>query len=148
MKTRHGNAGISTIEMVVVISLFGVVLLSLAGLHLVALSAGTAAETSSVAANLARARMEELLALPPEKIKEQNHAEASRQVPAQGGRVYTVRTTVEAPDPTRLDLTVTVSWQVTYAGACSAAPGTNCPGTAVTSSRTLQTRVHTFPAQP
>ncbi len=128
-------------------ALFGFVLVSLVGLHLVALSAGTAAETSSIAANLARARMEELLGLPPEKLKEQNHAEMRRQVPADGGRVYTVRTTIEPPGPARLDITVTVTWQLTHAGACAAGPGADCVGTPVTYSRTLQTRVQA-PAPP
>ena len=139
--------GFTTIEMVIVISLFGIVLVSLVGMHLVALSAGTGAETSTIAANLARARMEELLALPPEKLRGHDNVEMRRQVPADGGRVYTVRTTVEAPDPARLDLTVTVTWQLTYAGACTSGSNTSCAGTPVTYSRTLQTRVQA-PAQP
>jgi Tfp pilus assembly protein PilV len=147
MKTRQRSDGFTTIETVIVIALFGIVLISLVGLHLVALSAGTAAETSTIAANLARARMEELLALPPDTLKDQNNAEARRQIPADGGRTYTVHTTVESPDPARLDLTVTVTWQLARAGACAAGPGTNCAGNPVTYSRTLQTRV-AAPVQP
>lgn len=147
MRTPSQASGFTTIEMVIVMSLFGVVLVSLVGLHLVALSAGTAAETSSIAANLARARMEELLALPPEKLKGQNKVNVRRQIPADGGRVYTVHTTVAPPDPARLDLTVTVTWQFAHAGACAAGPGPNCAGTPVTYSRMLQTRV-LAPAQP
>ncbi len=147
MRTPSRASGLTTIEMVIVISLFGIVLVSLVGLHLVALSAGTAAETSTIAANLARARMEQLLAFPSEKLKEQNNAEMRWQVPADGGRVYTVHTTVEAPDPARLDLIVTVTWQLAYAGGCAAGPDTNCAATPVTYSRTLQTRVQA-PAQP
>ncbi len=147
MKTRQRSDGFTTIETVIVIALFGIVLVSLVGLHLVALSAGTAAETSTIAANLARARMEELLALPPDTLKDQNNTEAHRQIPAEGGRAYTVHTTVEAPDPARLDLTVTVTWQLARAGACAAGPGANCAGNPVTYSRTLQTRV-AAPVQP
>ena len=86
MKTRHQVLGLTTIEMVIVLSLFAFVLVSLVGLHLVALSAGTTAETSSIAVNLARARMEELLALPPDKLTEQNDTEKRVEFP-RGGRV-------------------------------------------------------------
>jgi len=147
MKTGHRSEGFTTIETVIVIALFGIVLVSLVGLHLVALSAGTAAETSTIAANLARARMEELLALPPDTLKDQNNAEARRQIPAEGGRAYTVHTTVEAPDRARLDVTVTVTWQLAHAGPCAGGPGANCAGNPVTYSRTLQTRV-AAPVQP
>ena len=139
MKEWRGSSGLTTIEMVIVMSLFGVVLVSLGGLHLVALSAGTSAETSSIAANLARARMEELLALPPEKLKEQNDSERRLQVPPVTGRVYHVYATVVAPDPARRDITVTVTWQLGAAAACA---GSDCAGTQVTRARTLQTRVY------
>ena len=49
MRERHKVSGFTTIEMVIVLSLFGFVLVSLVGLHLVAISTGTAAETSSIA---------------------------------------------------------------------------------------------------
>lgn len=101
MKKLHGASAFTTIEMVIVLALFGFVLVSLVGLHLVALSAGAAAETSSVAANLARARMEELLALPPEGLRAQNGADERRQIPSARGRTYVVHTTLVAPDPAR-----------------------------------------------
>ena len=150
MREPHKVSGFTTIEMVIVLSLFGFVLVSLVGLHLVALSAGTAAETSTIAANLARARMEALLALPPENLKEQNGAEVRRQIPPGQGRTYVVHTAVMAPDPARLDLTVTVSWQLAYGAACSGSSA-ECAGNQVTYSRTLQTRVRAAdqpPAQP
>jgi Tfp pilus assembly protein PilV len=147
-KRPGGGAGFTTIEMVIVMSLFGFVLIGLVGLHLVALSAGTAAETSSIAANLARARMEELLSLPRERLTEQNGAEAGRQIPAVRGRTYVVHTAVTAPDPARLDVTVTVSWQLTMGSACAAAGSTNgCAGSQSMYSRTLQTRVQA-PGEP
>lgn len=150
MSGRHGKLGFTTIEMVIVFALFGIVLVSLMGLHLVAITAGTAAETSSVAANLARARMEELLSLPPDTLKEQNGTEQHLQVPANGGRTYTVHTGMAAPDPARLDITVTVTWQLAYGGACvSTGSSSECPGHPVTYARTLQTRIQTSDqAQP
>lgn len=146
MKTRHQVLGLTTIEMVIVLSLFAFVLVSLIGLHLVALSAGTTAETSSIAVNLARARMEELLALPPGSLTEQNDTETRLEVPP-GGRAYLVHTRVLAPDPAWLDLTVTVTWQVPFGAACAARLSGDCAGSIVTYSRTLQTRVQA-PGQP
>lgn len=140
MEERRRALGFTTIEMVTVLALFGFVLVSLVGLHLVALSAGTAAETSSIAANLARARMEELLSLPPDRLREQS-GEVRQRIPPGDGRTYVVHTSVVAPDPTRLDLTVTVTWQLSYAAACSPGPGNGCAGSQVTYARTLQTRV-------
>jgi Tfp pilus assembly protein PilV len=151
MEEQRRALGFTTIEMVTVLALFGFVLVSLVGLHLVALSAGTAAETSSIAANLARARMEELLSLPADKLKAQNGGEVRQQIPAGQGRTYIVHTSVVAPDPTRLDLTVSVTWQLTYAAACSRGPGEACAGSQVTYARTLQTRVRApgeVPSQP
>ena len=147
MRQRYRALGFTTIETVVVMAIFSFVLVSLVGLHLVALSAGTAAQTSSIAANLARARMEELLALPLDALETEHNTEVRRRVPPGTGRVYRVHTTVVAPDPARLDLTVTVTWQVAYAGACAAGPDAACAGTPVTYSRTLQTRVQA-PVQP
>ena len=97
MGTPDRESGLTTIEMVVVLTLFGIVLVSLMGLHLIGLSAGTAAETSSIAANLARAPMEELLALPPVKLSRQDNVELRRQFPADGGRVYTVPRWLKLP---------------------------------------------------
>lgn len=142
MKKPSAASAFTTIEMVIVLALFGFVLLSLVGLHLVALSAGAAAETSSIAANLARARMEELLVLPPEGLRAQNGADERRQIPPGGGRTYVVHTTVVAPDPARLDLAVTVSWQLAFGAACAGTEtGGVCAGKQVTYSRTVQTRV-------
>ncbi len=147
MMTKPQTAsGLTTIELVIVLALFGFVLVGLTGLHLVAISAGTAAETSSIAANLARARMEELLAFPADKLKEQNNTDVQRRVPAGQGRTYTVHTAVEAPDPARLDLTVTVTWQIAYGTACApTGASSQCAGSQVTYARTLHTRVQAPP---
>jgi Tfp pilus assembly protein PilV len=146
MKTRHQVLGLTTIELVIVVSLFALVLVSLVGLHLVALSAGTTAETSSIAVNLARARMEELLALPPDTLTEQNDTEKRVEVPP-GGRAYLVHTGVVAPDPAWLDLTVTVTWQLPFGATCAMRLSGDCVGSVVTYTRTLQTRVQA-PVKP
>lgn len=144
--TRHQIVGLTTIELVIVVSLFAFVLISLVGLHLVALSAGTTAETSSIAVNLARARMEELLALPPETLTEQNGSEKRVEV-SPGGRAYLVHTGVVAPDPAWLDLTVTATWQLPFGAACAGGLRGDCAGSIVTHTRTLQTRVQA-PVKP
>lgn len=147
MKKRNWAVGLTTIEMVIVLALFGFVLVSVVGLHLVALSAGTAAQTSSIAANLARARMEELLSLPPDALKAENNTERRRQIPSGTGRIYEVHTAIVSPDPTRLDLTVMVTWQLAYGAACAAGSSDGCTGTPVMYTRTLQTRIQA-PVQP
>ena len=141
MGHRYRALGFTTIEMVIVMAIFGFVALSLIGLHLVALSAGAAAQTSSIAANLARARMEELMSLPADAVKIENNTEVSRQVPPGAGRVYRVHTTVTAPDPARLDLTVIVTWQMAYSTACAGGSTAGCDGTLATYTRRLQTRI-------
>ena len=148
MKKGREAAGFTTIEIVIVQALFGIVILGLVGLHLVALSAGAAAETSSIAANLARARMEELFSLPRERLLAQNGAEARRQIPPDRGRTYLVRTTIIAPDPARLDLTVEVRWELATAGGCTGAAAlARCTASHPTYSRMLHTRVQA-PGQP
>ncbi len=141
--TRLKELGITTIESMIVLSLLGIVLLGVTGLHMLAVSTGTAAEASSIATNLARARLEELLALPPSEIIQQNNTEGLEQVSSGQGRTYVVHTTVDAHDPTRLDITVTVSWQVAYNSACASwVPGVKCTPRTVTYTRTLQTRIY------
>ena len=146
MRKVQWERGFSTIEMV--IALFGFVLASLVGLHLVALSTGAAAESSSIAANLARARMEELLSLPPSQIIRQNDTEVVKQVPPGQGRPYTVHTTVDTSDPARLDITVTATWQIAYGSACAPERSEGgCAGSLVTYTRTMQTRI-AWPSTP
>lgn len=140
-RTPSRERGIGTIETLVVFSLFGFALMGIVGLHMVAISTGTAAETSSIATNLARARLEELLALSPAQILEQDNAQAMQQVPPGQGRTYAVRTTVDASNPARLDITVTVTWDVAFGAACAGGPQGRCAGRPVTFTRTLQTRI-------
>jgi Tfp pilus assembly protein PilV len=139
-----GERGISTIETVVVFSLLGFALMGVVGLHAIAVSTGTAAETSSIATNLARARLEELLALSPAQILGQANTEVIQHVPPGQGRAYSLRTAVDASNPARLDITVTVTWEVAFGGACVGGPQAGCGGRHVTYARTLQTRVRRF----
>jgi Tfp pilus assembly protein PilV len=142
-RSRPGERGMTTIEGIIVLSLLAIVLLGLTGLHTLAISTGTAAETSSIATNLARARLEELLALPPSEIVQQNDTQTQEQVPAGQGPTYTVHTVVGSADPARLDIAVTVTWQVTYSGACaSRARDAVCTGSTATYTRTLRTRIY------
>ena len=134
--------GFGTVEVLVALSLWSFVLLSLTGLFMVALSAGTVAETSSVATNLARARLEEVRSMPPEAMAEVDGTTSEQQVPPGRGRPYTVHTSVDTSHPGFLDVTVTVTWQVAYGSACaSGAQGATCVGKSVTQRRTLQTRL-------
>jgi len=132
--------GGTLIEIVIALSLFGIAFVGLAGLHMVALSAGTAAETASIATNLARARMEELLALPPAQIIGQNDVQTVEEIPGNRGRTYTVHTMVDSSNSARLDITVTATSHVTYGSAC-ASGSPSCVGTTVTLTRTLRTRI-------
>lgn len=139
-RTRRRERGTGTIEVLVVFSLFGLALVGIVGLHMVAVSTGTAAETSSIATNLARARLEEVLSLRPAQILEQNDTQLVEQVPPGQGPAYAVRTTVDASNPARLDIIVTVTWQVAFAG-CAGGLEQGCAGRPVTFTRTLQTRI-------
>ncbi len=139
--TRSPERGIGTIEVLVVFSLFGLTLMGIVGLHMIAISTGTAAETSSIATNLARARLEEMLALSPAQILAQDKTQVIQQVPPGQGRPYAVRTTVDASNPARLDVTVTVTWEVAFGAVCGGGPQGGCAGRPVTFTRTLQTRI-------
>ena len=134
--------GFGTIEILIALSLFSVVLLSLGGLFMLAVASGTAAESASVATNLARARLEQLRALPPSAVARENDVTSVQQVPPGRGRPYTIRTLVDGSDPAFLDVAVSVSWQMSYGSACaSGASEAGCAGRRVTQSRTLRTRV-------
>jgi len=134
--------GFGTIEILVALSLFGVVVLSLGGLFLLALSSGASAESASIATNLARARLEVLRSLPPSAITGEDGRIVVEHVPPGQGRPYTVHTSVDTSTPGLLDVTVTVSWQVAYSSACAAeTAGTGCVGKLVPQSRTLETRI-------
>ncbi len=140
-RTQSQERGTGTIEILVVFSLLGLALVGIVGLHMVAVSTGTAAETSSIATNLARARLEEVLSLPSAQMLAQDNTQVAEQVPPGQGRTYTVRTTVDASDLARLDIKVVVTWQVAFGTACAGGPASRCAGSPVTFTRTLQTRI-------
>jgi Tfp pilus assembly protein PilV len=143
VRTRPEERGLTILESVIVLSLLMIVLLGVTGLHVLAISTGKAAEASTIATNLARARLEELIALPPSQIIQQNNTEAAEQVPAGQGRTYTVRTGVDSPDPTRLDITITVTWGQAFSASCGPGEqGAACAGSTATYTRTLQTRIY------
>jgi Tfp pilus assembly protein PilV len=134
--------GMTTIESVVALSLLAIVMIGTIGLHMLATSVGAAAESSSIATNLARARMEELLAMSPSQIADQDGTRQVEQVPPDGGRSYTIVTSVNGSDRRYLDITVAVSWQNAYNPNCAEHSAAACRGSTVTYTRTLQTRLH------
>ena len=134
----------ATIESVVALSLLALVLIGTIGLHLLATSVGAAAQSSTIATNLARARMEELLAMTPSEIVGQDATQQLEQVPPDGGRKYTILTLVNTTDRDYLEVTVSVAWQNTYGSGCTSAvkASGDCRGSAATYTRTLQTRIY------
>ncbi len=144
MGRRRAGAGFGTIEVIVALSLFSMVLVGIIGLMIGSISAGATAEASSIASNLARQRIEEVAA----DIARRGSAaiEPSTvviRVPS-GGRPYTVTATPTDQGNNIVEVAVMASYQVSYGSACApgAAPGTEvCTGNVRTYSRTLQTRV-------
>jgi len=142
VRVVSARRGFSTLETLIALSLFAIVLLAEGGLFMLAITSGTAAENASIATDLARARLEQLRALPASGLAGQDGVTSVEQVPPGRGRSYTIRTAVTPDGADFLDLTVTVTWQVAFGSACAAGgPGQECRGSLVTRTRTLQTRV-------
>ncbi len=125
------EAGFGMIEVLIAVALYAVALVSLFGLLITSVTAGTIGESSAVAVNLARQRVEALTVMPISTLLAQNNTVSSERVPAGQGRSYEVRTSVTDLEllvpPTRaVDIAVTVRWSVTGAQ---------------TYTRTLRTRV-------
>lgn len=140
--TMRSQRGFGTLETLVALSLFGIVLVSVGGLFMLSISSGAMAESGAVATNLARARMEMLRALQTSGIVAQDDTTAVERVPPGRGRPYTIHTTARTTEPGFLDLTVSVTWQVAVGSACGApARPAGCTGSVVTQTRTLNTRV-------
>jgi len=142
---RRGIAslgGFGTIEILVALSLFSIVLVSLVGLVMLVIGSGASSESASIATNVARAHLEQLRTLSPAMITAENDTTSVEQVPAGRGRPYTVHITVNDSDPQFVDITVSVSWQAGSGSVCAGPPGgTSCAGRLFTQSRTLETRV-------
>jgi type II secretory pathway pseudopilin PulG len=139
--TMRSRRGFGTLETLVALSLFSIVLVSVGGLFMLSISSGAMAEGGAVATNLARARMEILRTLPASGILEQDGATTVERVPPVRGRPYTIHTTARTVEPGFLDLTVSVTWQVVFGSACGALVRPGCRGSAATQTRTLETRV-------
>jgi len=124
-------AGFGMIEVLIAVALYAVALVSLFGLLITSVTAGTIGESSAVAVNLARQRIEGLTVMPIPSLLAQNNIVTTERVPAGQGRPYEVRTSVTdlEPPPTgqrAVDIAITVRWSVNGAQ---------------TYTRTLRTRV-------
>jgi Tfp pilus assembly protein PilV len=130
------------LEVLVALSLLSIVLVGLVGLFMVSLSSSATSDASSIATNLARARLERVRSLPRPAMIVENGTRSEQVMPWGQRRTFTIETSVDESSPPFLDILVTVSWQTAYAPSCradrSAAP---CRGTVVTQSRALETRV-------
>ncbi len=136
MGQRRGERGTQTLEVVIALSLLAISLVGLTGLLVGTISAGAVAETSSVASNLARQRIDELLsqpAIPPGPWTDTRTV----QVPPVA-RPFQIDTAATAPVSKLMDITVTVTWQVAFGSACA---GPSCVGNVRTYTRTVKTKV-------
>jgi type II secretory pathway pseudopilin PulG len=113
------------IEVLISVALYGIALVSLMGLLITSVTAGAIGESSAVAVNLARQRIEALTTLTMPALLAENGVVTTAQVPTGQGRPYTISVAI-TDQPAYADATVTVTWNV--AGA-------------QTYSRTLVTRV-------
>lgn len=142
MGERQRQSGFGTLEVLVSLWLFSIVLVAITGLMVGSISTGATAEASSIASNLARQRLEEASAvvtqsgMPPV-------ASPPGTVVSPGGRPYTVTTIFADLGNNVVNILVTVSYQVSYGSSCVAdATGhASCTGNTRTYERTLQTRV-------
>ena len=123
-------AGFGMIEVLIAVALYAVALVSLFGLLITSVTAGTIGESSAVAVNLARQRIEGLTVMPIPSLLAQNNIVTTERVPAGQGRPYEVRTSVTDLEPSTgqraVDIAITVRWSVNGAQ---------------TYTRTLRTRV-------
>jgi Tfp pilus assembly protein PilV len=142
MRRSPAERGLGTLEILVALTLFSVAMLGVGGMFMLSLSSGAAAETASIAMNLARARLETLRTIPAAMLLAENDSTSIAQVPPGQGRSYTIHTTVRRTVAGFLDITVAASWQVAYGGGCASGNASaNCSGRLVMQTRTLETRV-------
>ena len=124
------------------LSLFNIVLLSLTGLLMVSLSSGATSDASSIATNLARARLEEVRSLSRSAMIAEDGTRSEHVMPSGQRRTFTIETSVDGSKPPFLDIRVTVGWQSVYGMSCAPdRAGAACPGTVVMRKRALETRV-------
>ena len=125
----QAESGFGMIEVLVAVVLYAVALVSLMGLLITSVTAGSISDSSAVAVNLARHRIEGLRILNIPTLLAQDCVSpnnvTTERVPAGQGRVYTLTVSCNN-QPAYVDVTVRVNWSV---------------GGAQSYSRTLQTRV-------
>ncbi|MDQ7849001.1 MAG: type II secretion system protein [Armatimonadota bacterium] len=133
MRQTHREGGFGLMEVMLAVALYAIALVSLFGLLITSVTAGTIGESAAVAVNLARQRMEGLAALDvPTMLAEGCGTTTTAQVPDGQGRPYTITVgCLEPPGAGYVDVTVTVRWTV---------QGGRAPGGGQYA-RTLQTRV-------
>lgn len=122
------ESGFGMIEVLVAVVLYAVALVSLMGLLITSVTAGSISDSSAVAVNLARHRIEGLRTLNIPTLLAEDCVSptnvTTERVPAGQGRVYTLTVSCNN-QPAYVDVTVRVNWNV---------------GGAQSYSRTLQTR--------
>ncbi len=124
------ETGFGLMEVLLAVALYAIALVSLFGLLITSVTAGTIGESAAVAVNLARQRIEVLAAMDVPALLAECGGTSTQQVPDGQGRVYTL--TVSCVDGGRyVDLAVTARWTV---------QGGRAPG-GHQYTRTLQTRV-------
>ncbi len=99
------------IEVLISVALYGIALVSLMGLLITSVTAGSIGESSAVAVNLARQRIEALTTLTLPALIAENGVVAITQVPAGQGRPYTISVAIDNQTDF-VDVTVTVTWSV------------------------------------
>lgn len=135
MDARRPIAGVGTLEVVIALSLFSVVLIAIVGLLVGSISAGATAEAFSVATNLARQRLDQAA----DDISRFGAPGAYPAAVTVAGRQYTLTTLTQNLGGNLVDLEVRVTYQVAYASTCG--PTASCPGNVRTYERVLRTRV-------
>ncbi len=138
---RRQQTGFGTLEVLVSLWLFSLVLVAISGLMVGSISTGATAEASSIASNLARQRLEEASAIVTQSGMPPGPPAATVVSPT--GRPYTITTTFADLGNNIVNVLVTVSYQVSYGSSCvgDAAGHESCTGNRRTYERVLQTRV-------
>ncbi len=139
MESQRTSAGFGTIEIIVALSLFSFVLISIIGLLMGSMSAGATAEGFSVASNLARERVDQVA----NDIAQRGAPSSYPLTVTVGGRAYTLSPPTLTDLPNNLtNVAVQVDFRVAFGSACAEGPsGQTCTGNVRTYSRTVQTRV-------
>lgn len=138
MTRRPPAAGVGTIEVLVSLTLFSLVLVGLIGLMIGSMSTGATAESFSIASNLARHRLDQVA----DDVRRSGVSGAYPSTIDVGGRTYTFTTTLANLAANLVNVQVRVDYQVVYGSACAHdGSGPVCTGNVRTYFRTLQTQV-------